>query len=145
MMKTKLSNNYGWERPDIMHKYSVMWCSRLNFISKEQEFLKRMLKERVFSIVDANLTAKAEDLIEKLEELKTEADMLIRKVSLHRNGLRVLFDGINDQEDWDYKHDHRKLLIKMHEFDSKNQNLKKEIFKTISNAIKHQKQKRLQL
>lgn len=144
-MKTKLSNNYGWERPDIMHKYSVMWCSRLNFISKEQEFLKRMLKERVFSIVDANLTAKAEDLIEKLEELKTEADMLIRKVSLHRNGLRVLFDGINDQEDWDYKHDHRKLLIKMHEFDSKNQNLKKEIFKTISNAIKHQKQKRLQL
>lgn len=145
MMKTKLSNNYGWERPDIMHKYSVMWCSRLNFISKEQEFLKRMLKEKVFSIVDANLTAKAEDLIEKLEELKAEADMLIHKVSLHRNGLRVLFDGINNQDDWDYKHDHRKLLIKMHEFDSKNQCLKKEIFKTISSAIKHQKQKKLQL
>lgn len=144
-MKTKVSNNYGWERPEIMHKYSVMWCSRLNFISKEQQFLKKLLNEKVFSIVDANLTSKTEDLIEKLEGLKKEAEILLHKVNLHRNGLRVLFDGIHNQEEWDYKHNHRKLLIKMHEFDSKNQSLKKEIFKTISDAIKHQKQKRLTL
>ncbi len=144
-MKTKISNNYGWERPEIMHKYSVMWCSRLNFILKEQEFLTRMLKEKVYSIVESHLTAKAEKLIEQLEELKKEAHDLLRGVNIHRNGLRVLFDGIQNQDDWDYKHAHRKLMIKMHEFDSTNQCLKKEIFHTITEAIKHQKQKRLSL
>lgn len=144
-MKTKISNNYGWERPEIMHKYSIMWCSRLNFISKEQEFLTKMLKEKVFSIVDVHLTAKAEQLIERLDSLKKEAQSLLGQVSLHRNGLKVLFDGLDNQDDWDYKHAHRKLMIKMHEFDSNNQNLKKEIFRTITAAIKHQKQKQLPL
>ncbi|WP_159039923.1 hypothetical protein [Christiangramia fulva] len=144
-MRTKISNCYGWERPEIMHKYSVMWCSRLNFISKEQEFLTRMLKEKVFLIMDSDLTAKAEKLIEQLDHLKKEAISLLRQVNLHRNGLRILFDKVTHEEDWDYKHAHRKLMIKMHEFDSKNQALKKEIFRTITTAIKHQKQKRLSL
>ena len=144
-MKTKKSNNYGWERPEIMHKYSLMWCSRLKFISKEQEFLKNMLKEKIFTIAESHLIPQAEKLMEELDELKKEADIMVHKIDLHRNGLRVLFDKIDNQDDWDYKHAHRKLMIKMHEFDGKNQCLKKEIFKTITDAIRHQKQKRLML
>lgn len=142
-MRIKQTNYYGWERPDIMHNYSLMWCSRLKFIANEHKFLKNMLKDKIFSLAESHLIPKGEKLMEELDALKKEADMLVRKIELHRNGLRILFDGLNDQDDWNYKHEHRKLMIKMHEFDSKNSCLKKEIFKTITEALKHHKQKRL--
>lgn len=143
-MEIQASNNfYGWENPEVMHTYSVMWHSRLNFINKEQEFLAQMLKEKIFNLLQSHLLSRAENLFKQLEQLKKEAQSLIEKVVRHKNGLRIPFDGIESAEDWDYKHQHRKLMIKMHEFDSKNQNLKKEIFRTISEAIKHQKQKLL--
>lgn len=143
-MKAKVSNNYGWERPDIMHKNSVMWHSRLKFILKELEFLNNLLKENVFPITESHLAGKAEDLIEKLGSLEKEVSILDSKVGQHMNGLKVLFDDKKqNQKEWDYKHEHRKLMIKVHEFDSNYQNLKKEIFKTVTAAIKHQKQKRI--
>ncbi len=142
-MRIKQSNNYGWERPEIMHKYSLMWCSRLKFIANEHKFLNNMLKDKIFSFAESHLIPKGEKLMEQLDELQKEAEMLVHKIELHRNGLRILFDGIDNQEDWNYKHEHRKLLIKMHEFDSKNNFLKKEIFRTITEALKHHKQKRL--
>lgn len=145
-MKTRISNNYGWERPDIMHKNSVMWHSRLRFILKEVEFLNNLLKENVFPITESHLAGKAEDLIEKLESLKKEVSILESKVSQHKNGLRVLFEEKKqNQQEWDYKHEHRKLMIKVHEFDSTYQNIKKEIFRTVTKAIKHQKQKRISM
>lgn len=143
-MKTRVSNNYGWERPDLMHKNSVMWHSRLKFILKELEFLNNLLRENVFPITESHLAGKAEDLIERLESLENEVGVLESKVSKHMNGLNILFDNMKQkQKEWDYKHEHRKLMIKVHEFDSNYQNLKKEIFRTVTSAIKHQKQKRI--
>ncbi|MGA8853836.1 MAG: hypothetical protein WB492_06635 [Christiangramia sp.] len=143
-MKTKVSNDYGWESPDIIHKYSVIWHSRLNFILKELEFLKGLLNNAIFPIVESHLTVKAEDYLEKLSELKKEVSALLKKVAIHKNGVKVLFVKQSPTEnEWAYKHEHRKLLIKMHEFDSKYQTLKKSIFRTVKDAIRHQKQKLL--
>ncbi|MCH4824383.1 hypothetical protein ML462_14515 [Gramella lutea] len=143
-MKTKSSNAYGWESPEIIHKYSVIWHSRLSFILKELEFLKTLLNNNIFPIVESHLADKAEDYLEELAELRKEVSSLLHKVTMHKNGVKILFlKQPLYENDWDYKHEHRKLLIKMHEFDSKFQILKKEIFRLVKDAIKHQKQKRI--
>ena len=143
-MYTKISNAYGWESPEIIHNYSVIWHSKLNFILKKIEFLKDLLKNNIFSIVETHLTRKGEKYMEELKEMKSEVSSLLNKVTLHKNGVKILFvrqfpyDSV-----WDYKHEHRKLMIKMHEFDSKYQLIKKEIFGMVKEAIKHFKQKRI--
>ncbi|MCG9972801.1 hypothetical protein [Christiangramia crocea] len=145
-MKTKASNNYGWERPDLMHKNSVMWHSRLSFILKELDFLNNLLNENVFPIVESHMVTEAEKLKEKLMDLKTEVSNLLSKVSVLRNGLKILFEGVEKfEQEWDYKHQHRKIMIKVHEFDSKYQNIKKEIFKMVTQAIRHNKQKQISI
>ena len=143
-MNNIASNAYGWESPDIIHQYSVIWHSRLNFILKELEFLKGLLNNNIFPIVESHLTEKAENFMEQLSELKKEVSTLLQKVALHKNGVKILFLKQPAYEnEWDYKHEHRKLMIKMHEFDSKYQIIKKEIFRIVKEAIKHQKQKRI--
>ncbi|TRO66847.1 hypothetical protein [Christiangramia sabulilitoris] len=141
-MRTRNSNAYGWESPEIIHKYSVIWHSRLNFILKELEFLKSLLKNNVFSIVESHLAKTAEDHLEELMNLQGEVSRLLKTMTLHKNGVKILFiKHAPSENEWNYKHEHRKLMIKMHEFDSDYQMLKKEIFKVIKTAIRHQKQK----
>ncbi|MCP9200860.1 hypothetical protein MKO06_13145 [Gramella sp. GC03-9] len=143
-MRTKEINSYGWERPDIIHKNSIMWDSRLSFIVKELDFLNSMLNANIYPIVESHLIEKSEVLKEQLKDLKTEVSSLLTKIKMHINGVKILFDkSIKTEEDYNYKHEHRKIMIKMHEFDSSYQNLKKEIFKTVTEAWKHQKQKKL--
>lgn len=143
-MHTKVTNAYGWESPEIIHKYSVIWHSKLSFILKEVEFLKNLLKNNVFSIVESHLTQKGEEYMEELTEMKAEVSLLLNKVKLHKNGVKILFvRQFPYENEWDYKHEHRKLMIKMHEFDSKYQVIKKDIFRMVKEAIKHCKQKRI--
>lgn len=143
-MQTKISNAYGWECPEIMHKYSIIWHSRLSFIIKELEFLKDLLNNNIYPIVESRLSQKAEIFLEKLSDLKKEVSDLLQIITLHKNGVKILFIKQAPYENgWNYKHEHRKLMIKMHEFDSKYQAIKKEIFTTVKEAIRHQKQKRI--
>ncbi|SDR92576.1 hypothetical protein [Gramella sp. MAR_2010_147] len=141
-MNTRISNDYGWESPHLMHTYSNVWDSKLNFISKEVEFLKNLLHQNVYSIVGSELSREAEKFIQELGELKIEMSSLIELIHDHKNKLKILFSDLkNTEQSWAYKHEHRKLMIKMHEFDSKYQNLKKSVFRTIKKALKHHKQK----
>ena len=143
-MNTRASNAYGWESPDIIHKYSVIWHSRLSFILKEVEFLKSLLNNNIFPIVESHLTGKAEQYLEELSDLKREVSNLLKDVTMHKNGVKILFIKHEpNQNEWDYKHEHRKLMIKMHEFDSKYQVMKKDIFRIVKDAIRHLKQKRI--
>ncbi|MDR5589903.1 hypothetical protein [Christiangramia sp. SM2212] len=143
-MKTKISNDYGWESPDIMHKYSSVWNSKLNFIYKEVDFLTDLLNQNVYPIVESHLTKQAEKFIQDLNKLKNEMSDLLKSIRDHKNRVKILFsEGQLGEQKWAYKHEHRKLMIKMHEFDSKYQNLKKSIFKTVKEALRHQKQKLL--
>lgn len=143
-MQTKISNAYGWECPEIMHKYSIIWHSRLSFILKELEFLTELLNKNIYPIVESHLSQKAEKFLEKLSDLKKEVSSLLQKVILHKNGVKILFIKQAPYEnEWNYKHEHRKLMIKMHEFDGLYQIIKKEVFNTVKEAMRHQKQKRL--
>jgi len=133
-----------WKSAEEMHFSSNQWISELKFIKDEHQFFEDMLKEYTLPIIESHLLSKVKDLIGRLTKYKQKTETLLNKISEHRNGLQVMVDGINQLEDENrYKQEHRKLLIDVNQFSLEYNDLKKEIFETVSQALKQQKQKRL--
>lgn len=133
-----------WKSAEEMHFSSIQWISELNFIKDEHLFFEDMLKEYTLPIIESHLLSKAKDLIDRLTKHQQKTELLLNKITAHRNGLQIMIDGINQlEEENKYKKEHRKLLIEVNQFELEYNDLKKEIFKTVSQALKQQKQKRL--
>jgi len=133
-----------WKSAEEMHFSSNQWISELKFIKDEHQFFEDMLKEYTLPIIESHLLSKVKDLIGRLTKYKQKTETLLNKISEHRNGLQVMVDGVNQLEDENrYKQEHRKLLIDVNQFSLEYNDLKKEIFETVSQALKQQKQKRL--
>lgn len=133
-----------WKNSEEMHFSSVQWISELNFIKDEHLFFEDMLKEYTLPIIESHLFPKVKELINRLTESKQMATNILNKTTKHKNGLQIMIDGINQiEEEKKYKEDHKHLLKEVHEFSKEYNALKKEIFQTVSQALKHQKQKRL--
>jgi hypothetical protein len=137
-------NYVEWKSAEEMHFSSTQWISELNFIKDEHQFFEGMLKEYTLPIIESHLLSKVKDLIDHLTKYKQKVETLINKTTEHRNGLQIIVDGIDQlDEENRYKKEHRKLLIDVTQFSLENNDLKKEIFETIAQALKQQKQKRL--
>jgi len=137
-------NYVEWKSADEMHFSSIKWISELNFIKDEHQFFEDMLKEYTMPIIESYLLSKVKDLIDRLTKYKQKTETLLNKIIEHRNGLQVMVDGVNQLEEENrYKKEHRKILIDVNQFSLEYNDLKKEIFETISQALKQQKQKRL--
>jgi hypothetical protein len=133
-----------WKSAEEMHFSSNQWISELNFIKNEHQFFEDMLKEYTLPIIESHLLSKVKDLIGRLTKYKQKTETLLNKISEHRNGLQVMVDGVNQLEDENrYKQEHRKLLIDVNQFSLEYNDLKKEIFEIVSQALQQQKQKRL--
>ncbi|WP_300441483.1 hypothetical protein [Christiangramia sp.] len=141
-MDTRFSNYYGWESPDVMHTSSMAWYSKLNFINKEVEFLKTLLNQYLSAIGDIGLLKQVKKISEEFDRVKSEILELTTLIQAHRNNLKILYSNLNyAEQQWSYKHEHRKLMIKMHEFDSKYRSSKRAVFQTIKEIFLYQKQK----
>lgn len=133
-----------WKSAEEMHFSSNQWISEINFIKDEHQFFEDMLKEYTLPIIESHLISRVKDLIDRLTKHKQKSETLLNKTTEHRNGLQVMVDGIDQLEEENrYKKEHRKLLIDVNQFSLENNDLKKEIFETIAQALKQQKQKRL--
>lgn len=133
-----------WKSSEEMHFSSLQWISELNFIKDEHLFFEDMLKEYTLPIIESHLFNKVKDLIDRLIGSKNKAESLLKRITDHRNGLKIMVDGINQiEEEKKYKEDHRSLLNEVKQFSNEYNAMKKEIFETVSQALKQQKQKRL--
>lgn len=133
-----------WKSAEEMHFSSLQWISELNFIKDEHHFFEDMLKEYTLPIIESHLFSRVKDQIDRLTKSEQRADTLLKSTIKHRNDLQIMVDGINQLEDEKkYKKEHRKLLIVVNQYLLEYNDLKKEIFETVSQALKQQKQKRL--
>lgn len=133
-----------WKSSEEMHFSSLQWISELNFIKNEHLFFEDMLKEYTLPIIESHLFNKVKDLIDRLIRSKNKADSLLKRIIEHRNGLQIMVDGIDQiADEKKYKEDHRSLLKEVNKFSNGYNAVKKEIFETVSQALKQQKQKRL--
>ncbi|MFO8146834.1 MAG: hypothetical protein ACQEWG_07940 [Bacteroidota bacterium] len=133
-----------WKNSDEMHFSCLQWISELNFIKDEQVFFQDMLKEYTLPILESHLLEEAKSLIFKLTDSEKQVENLLKEAKKHRNGLQILVDGIDqpDQEK-EYREEHRRLLKEVNNFSTEYQALKKDIFTTVTRALKQQKQKKL--
>ena len=133
-----------WKSSDEMHFSCLQWISELNFIKDEQIFFQDMLKEYTLPILESHLLEDAKTLIFKLTDSEKQVENLLKETTKHRNGLQILVDGIDqpDQEK-EYREEHRRLLKEVNNFTIEYHALKKDIFTTVTRALKQQKQKKL--
>lgn len=133
-----------WKSSDEMHFSCLQWISELNFIKDEQVFFQDMLKEYTVPILESHLLEEAKSLIFKLTDSEKQVENLLKEATKHRNGLQILLDGVDqpDQEK-EYREEHRRLLKEVNNFSIQYQALKKDIFETVTKALKQQKQKKL--
>lgn len=140
-MKPKPSFNYiEWKSAEEMHYSSLQWLSELNFIKDEHIFFQDMLKEYTLPIIESKLFPQVKAQILALQNSETELFELHKQVTEHRNGLKIMVDGIDQPaEEKTYKQEHRELLNRFISFTEKFHHLKQEIFKNVSLALKKQK------
>ncbi len=141
-MSTYQHHKFQGQTVEEMNLFSSLCYSRLKFALDEHNFLISMLREKGFLLNESHLNPKAEQLAEQLYKMNAEGNSLLETLKVHRNALDILFNK-QFEEEWKYKHQHRKLMIKIHEFMGDNEDLKKQVFRTLSEAIKHHKQKKL--
>ncbi len=143
-MKNSEKKYTPWKSAEEMHDTALQWRSMLNFAEDEHRFFEDMLREYTLPIIESELLDKVKTLIQDLERSRREAKKLLTKVQKHQNGLNILLDGEDQpEEEKSYRKEHQNLLPAINQFYNNYKELKREIFKDISGALKRQKQKRL--
>ena len=144
-METQKNRKYvEWLNADIMHEASRNWLSELRFIKDEQQFLSNLIKSYTLQLIDASHFAESKKIVETLEALQKKNIKYIETVKAHENELLIMVDGIDQlQEEEAYRNKHRTLLVNINYYFKEYRKLKKQVFRTIEDIMKHEKQKRL--
>ncbi|MFD0976934.1 hypothetical protein [Salinimicrobium gaetbulicola] len=142
--KTPKFRYIDWKTPDEMHFSSLQWQSELNFYKDEQRFFEDMLKEYTMPIIESNLFSRIQDLITELSASEKELKQLHEQVNDHTNRLERLVENVDEpSEGRTYRQQHKNILQLINDFTKRYKQLKKDIFGSVTEALKHQKQKRL--
>lgn len=142
--KTPKFRYIDWKTPDEMHFSSLQWQSELKFFSDEQRFFEDMLKEYTMPIIESNLFTRIQELIKKLSTSEKNLKQLLEQVNDHTNRLERLVENVDEpREGRTYRQEHKNILELINDFKKNYKQLKKDIFSAVSEALKHQKQKRL--
>ncbi|MBJ6367499.1 hypothetical protein [Snuella sedimenti] len=133
-----------WLSAETMHNASREWLSELNFVKDEQLFLDDLVVAYTLQLIDSKHYKESKHLIEVLSALQVETKNLIETIRAHENGLKVMVDGVDQQEEEaHYKDTHRKLILEVSAFMKRYRALKTKLFALIKNIMKERKQKRL--
>jgi Ni,Fe-hydrogenase maturation factor len=144
MKSQKPAKYVEWLNADIMHEASRNWLSELRFIKDEQQFLSYLIKSYTLQLIDASHFAESKNIVETLEALQKKNKKYIETVKAHENELLIMVDGIDQlQEEEAYRNKHRTLLVNINYYYKEYRKLKKQVFRTIEDIMKHEKQKRL--
>lgn len=142
--KQKKPKYVEWLSSDVMHKASRNWLSELRFIKDEQRFFENLIKSYTLQLIDSEHFSESKLLIDKLSTLRMKNKAFIETVKTHENELLIMVDGIDQlKKEEAYKAKHREIAIDINKYFKDYRNLKKRLFETIENIMKHEKQKRL--
>lgn len=145
-MKTKRkSPKYvEWLNADVMHDTSRNWLSELRFIKDEQRFFENLIKSYTLQLIDLEHFSNSKKLVNRLDSLLKKNKDFIETVKSHENELLIMVDGIDQLKKEDaYKAQHRELIVDINKYFKTYRSLKKSLFNTIEDIMKHEKQKRL--
>lgn len=129
---------------DELHIESLNWISELKFIKDEQHFLDELLKSYTLQLIKEPMYDTSHEVIAKLSKLRKEGKELLKKMINHENELLILVDGIDQlKEEKMYRFLHKTFLMEVTNYFNDYKTVKKEIFATIKQIMKTEKQKKL--
>lgn len=145
MMEAQNTPKYQeWLNADEMHEASRNWLSELRFIKDEQQFLANLIKSYTLQLIDTAHFSNSKKIVADLGVLQTKNKAFIEMVKTHENELLILVDGIDQlNKEKAYKKAHRTLTVNINTYFKTYRTLKKQLFQTIEDIMKHEKQKRL--
>ncbi|GGK28025.1 hypothetical protein GCM10007962_22870 [Yeosuana aromativorans] len=133
-----------WLNAEMMHEESVKWLSELKFIKDEERFFEDLIKLFTLQLIDSKNFSKSKDTVKLLKALRLKNQELINAIIVHEKELKIMVDGKNQlKEEAAYKEEHRDLLILVKRYFKEYRKLKIQLFKTIKDIMKSEKQKRL--
>ncbi|MDC6365946.1 MULTISPECIES: hypothetical protein [Flavobacteriaceae] len=133
-----------WFSADELHEESKKWISEMKFTQDEQRFLNNMVKDYTLDIIDTDMFNVIKPLVESLSELENSLEILLGKIVLHENQLRIMVDDV-DQKKMEnaYLDTHSDLHKEVDDYFEKYREDKTQMFDIVSKVIKRKKQKRL--
>ncbi|MFH4965214.1 hypothetical protein V8G69_09455 [Gaetbulibacter sp. M235] len=133
-----------WLNAELMHEESTRWLSELRFIKDEEHFFEDLIKLFTLQLIDSKNFEGSKEIVSQIKSLRTKNAELINAVIIHEKELKIMVDGKDQpKEEALYKEKHRSLLILVKKYFKEYRKLKSQVFKTIKNAMKIEKQKRL--
>ncbi len=133
-----------WLNADVIHEASRNWLSELRFIKDEQRFFENLIKSYTLQLIDSERFSNSKKLVARLDALQKKNKAFIETVKSHENELLIMVDGLDQLKKEDaYKTKHRALIVDINKYFKTYRSLKKRLFDTIDDIMKHEKQKRL--
>ena len=129
---------------EMLHTTSQNWILELEFIKNEHLFFKELAKS--FSL-QLRETMGYDDNLEIVESLKASEkrnDLLLKYIKKHDKNLKLLVDTKTQiEEEGTYKEEHKLLMGEFNRHLRAYKSLKTQLFTTMKQVFKKEKQKRL--
>ena len=133
-----------WCSPEELHKSCLDWISHLEFIKIEQVFLNDVIKNYTLNLLEDTLYQKTVRLSNQLQQEEKQIAQLLEKLKIHRNGLMLMLDGVDQiEQEKKYREDHFQLKVEMASYEFDYRCTKEELFDMITVLIKQRKPKQL--
>ena len=133
-----------WCSPQELHKACLEWISNLEFIKVEQFFLNDVIKNHTLDLLTDELFQKTVQLSNQLQLEEKELTKLLGKLQVHRNGLMLMLDGVDQiEQEKKYREDHFQLKMEIGSYEFDYRCTKKEIFDMVTLLIRQHKPKEL--
>ena len=106
--------------------------------------MEDLLKSYTIQLLEKQDFSKNREIINHLTKLRKSGESLLKKLINHENELLILVDGIDQiKEEKHYRFLHSTYLLEVTNYFNDYKDIKKEIFSTIKQLMKCEKQKRL--
>lgn len=145
MKVTKMKYGYvEWLSAQEMHEASVQWMSELTFVRDEQLFLNDLVKTYTLQLTNPELFDESKEVIEAVLHAEKDVVVLMKKVQAHENHLEIMVNDVDELKmEKAYRETHWQLLTQVGSYLTAYRDIKKRLFKLVTQVMKKQKQKRL--
>ena len=129
-----------WYDVGEMHEHSKEWFSELSFIKDEQQFLNNMIQSYAVKPLDKIAFKQLADFKKSIAENQYRLISIFKQVQKHMNQLDILLDDVNQSEmEKAYRKTHKKLFMKVKEYQIGFRNIKQRGFSNLTRLLKENK------
>lgn len=119
------------------------WISEIEFIKVEQDFLKELLSEHIFSLCTTHNFQKAKLLLNGITHEHKLGDELLINIKDHSVNLSLLIENIYLKREENFRKNHENLKIEVINYVDNFKYLKEQVFDLVLQIMRKEKQQKL--